>query len=209
ELWSTNRDDEGPLLRGGMLAQAVEWLAKRRDDLSRSERDYVEASIALSRRLELEKEAARQAEIERQRELAEAATKLAHEQRRRTRVAFGFGAIAAVAAVAAVLFALKANSESRRAETEAQRAKEQAQEAETQAEVAREKTILAQRNRALMMAGLSMRETDAGRPERGLLLALAVDPQRVSRKNLDLIKREDVPSLTAALERAIYAGVDV
>jgi WD40 repeat protein len=46
ELWSTNPTDEGPLLRGGMLAQAKEWFAKRRDDLSQNERGYIEASIA-------------------------------------------------------------------------------------------------------------------------------------------------------------------
>src|SRR5262249_39949901 len=34
ELWSTAPTDEGPLLRGGMLIQAKEWLASRRDDLS-------------------------------------------------------------------------------------------------------------------------------------------------------------------------------
>src|SRR5262249_27168239 len=62
ELWSADRTDEGPLLRGGMLAQAREWLARRRDDLSEKERDYIEASVALRRRMEVEKEAARQAE---------------------------------------------------------------------------------------------------------------------------------------------------
>ena len=47
ELWSADPTDEGPLLRGGMLAQATEWLARRRDDLSQKERDFIEASIAL------------------------------------------------------------------------------------------------------------------------------------------------------------------
>ena len=54
-----------------------------------------------------------------------------------------------------------------------------------------------------------MKETEAGRAERGLLLALAVDPEGVSRSDLGLIKRSDVPALTVALERAIYAGVNL
>ena len=87
ELWSVAPDDEGPLLRGGMLAQAREWIARRRDDLSQKELAYIEASIALSRRAEAEKEAARQAEINRQQQLAEAAGRLADEQRRRARIA--------------------------------------------------------------------------------------------------------------------------
>ena len=48
--WSVAPDDAGPLLRGGMLAQAREWIARRRDDLSQKELAYIEASIALSRR---------------------------------------------------------------------------------------------------------------------------------------------------------------
>src|SRR5262249_7401733 len=86
--------DDGLLLRGGMLAQARDWLARRRDDLSPAELGYIEASLALRRRTEEEQEAARQAEIRRQQELAEAAGKLANEQRRRARIA-GFGGVLA------------------------------------------------------------------------------------------------------------------
>jgi WD40 repeat protein len=55
ELWSTNPADEGPLLRGGMLAQAMDWLARRRDGLNKIEDRFIEASIALCRREEKEK----------------------------------------------------------------------------------------------------------------------------------------------------------
>src|SRR5262249_17596515 len=48
ELWSADPADEGPLLRGGMLNQATEWLASRRDDLSPKERAYIEASTGLA-----------------------------------------------------------------------------------------------------------------------------------------------------------------
>jgi hypothetical protein len=45
ELWSADPADEGPLLRGGMLAQASDWLARRGDDLSPAERSYIETSL--------------------------------------------------------------------------------------------------------------------------------------------------------------------
>ncbi len=80
ELWLADETDDGPLLRGGMLAQARDWFARREDDLGPEERRYVEASLALRQREEAEKEAARQAEIARQRELA-------REQGRRAKIA--------------------------------------------------------------------------------------------------------------------------
>jgi hypothetical protein len=40
-----------------MLAQARDWLARRRDDLSPAEEGYIEASIALRRRAEEERAA--------------------------------------------------------------------------------------------------------------------------------------------------------
>lgn len=98
-LWLTDPTDDGPLLRGGMLAQARDWLARRADDLSSIERNYIEASIALQQRVEQEQEAARQAEIDRQRELADAAIKLASEQRRRAKIAVIGGIVAIVLAV--------------------------------------------------------------------------------------------------------------
>jgi formylglycine-generating enzyme required for sulfatase activity len=79
ELWSANPTDEGPLLRGGMLAQATDWLARRRDDLSPKERAYIEASVALSRRVEEEKEAAlarEQARLGKEREQLKATVRL-------------------------------------------------------------------------------------------------------------------------------------
>lgn len=66
DLWLADPTDEGLLLRGGMLAQATDWLARRGDDLGPAERAYIEASIALRRRAEEEKEAARQAELTRE-----------------------------------------------------------------------------------------------------------------------------------------------
>ena len=87
ELWLADPADDGPLLRGGMLAQASDWFTRRFDDLSPEEGVYIEASIALRQREEAEREAARQAEIGRERELAETASKLAREQGRRVKIA--------------------------------------------------------------------------------------------------------------------------
>ena len=84
-LWSADPTDEGPLLRGGMLAQAEEWFASRGDDFNPAERDYVEASLVLRQRERDEREAARQAEIKRQQELAEAAEQLRQEAEARAR----------------------------------------------------------------------------------------------------------------------------
>ncbi len=47
-LWLANPTDDGPLLRGSMLAQATDWLSKRRDDLSLEEQGFLAASIAVS-----------------------------------------------------------------------------------------------------------------------------------------------------------------
>jgi hypothetical protein len=102
ELWSADPSDDGPLLRGGMLAQGRDWLAQRRDDLNFMELGYIEASLALQRRAEEEREAARQAEIRRQHDLAEAAVKVAAEQRRRARIA-GVGGIISLALMLGVL----------------------------------------------------------------------------------------------------------
>jgi WD40 repeat protein len=103
ELWSADPSDDGPLLRGGMLAQARDWLAQRRDDFSAAELGYIEASIALQQLVNEEREAARQAEIRRQQELAEAAVKLATEQRRRARIAVVGGIVAFALAVVAIV----------------------------------------------------------------------------------------------------------
>jgi tetratricopeptide (TPR) repeat protein len=115
ELWSANPADDGTLLRGGMLAQATDWLARRRDDLSPTELGYIEASIALRRQAEEEREAARQAEINRQKD--------AHDQARRRQrqaaVAAVFFFALAIAATASGVLAYQAKQEAVRAEEQA------------------------------------------------------------------------------------------
>jgi WD40 repeat protein len=118
ELWLAHTDDEGPLLRGGVLAQAAEWFARRGDDLSIDERHYVEMSLALRKREEHEKAQAVETELRRQQELANA-------QRGRARVARIFSLIAGFVAICAVVLAILFMFERReatRAEDEANKA---------------------------------------------------------------------------------------
>jgi ABC-type oligopeptide transport system ATPase subunit len=81
DRWTVDHRDEGPLLRGGMLAQAEEWLANRRTDFNLREQSFIEASVALRDQEREEKEAAQEAELQRQKQLADAANQLAREQR--------------------------------------------------------------------------------------------------------------------------------
>jgi formylglycine-generating enzyme required for sulfatase activity len=63
EEWRKNPADEGTLLRGNALAGAEVWLARRCEDLSGEERDYIQAGAALreaNRRREDEEKAARE-----------------------------------------------------------------------------------------------------------------------------------------------------
>ena len=61
--WKQSRQDEGALLRGGPLAQAESWLATRPAELSRAETTFVQASLALRQRREVERETQRRREL--------------------------------------------------------------------------------------------------------------------------------------------------
>jgi hypothetical protein len=85
--WRSSPGDNDTLLRGGALAVAEDWLARRRDDLSEEERAFVEAGTALRTADRHKEEELRQAELKRQQQLAEAAQLLAEEQRLRAETA--------------------------------------------------------------------------------------------------------------------------
>jgi hypothetical protein len=47
DQWLADPTDDGPLLRGGMLAQAEDWSKRRDDDFSPDERRYIKTGLAL------------------------------------------------------------------------------------------------------------------------------------------------------------------
>jgi len=111
---------------------------RRRAWLSDVEHRFVEASVALQEREENERETARQAEIKRQQELAEAAVKLADEQLQRARIAALGGAVDLVLAIIAIIAGYKFYTAQQRADDNARAARAellamQARRAEAQA----------------------------------------------------------------------------
>jgi WD40 repeat protein len=112
--WRGNSTDGDTLLRGTPLALAEDWLARRQEDLSDDERAYILAGIARRQAERRKEDEHREAELRRQQQLAEAAERLAEEQRLRAetaeaaqqavartgrlqrRIAFGLTAFAAV-----------------------------------------------------------------------------------------------------------------
>ncbi len=61
--WEEAQQDEGALLRGATLAEAEEKLNQRREDLSKGEEDFIEASIALRDREQKQRERRRRRTI--------------------------------------------------------------------------------------------------------------------------------------------------
>ena len=51
-LWSSNKRDDSPLLRGSVLADANRWVDGRRDELSESEQEFIKASQIADERLQ-------------------------------------------------------------------------------------------------------------------------------------------------------------
>jgi hypothetical protein len=196
ELWSAHPDDEGPLLRGSMLVQATEWLATRRDDLSQKERDFIEASVALRQRTEAEREAARQAEIKRQQELAEAAMKLANEQRRRAKIAFWLGGVAGAAAIVAIALAVFAASE-----------RTKAVQATAIAENERNKAVQAtttaenERNKAEQATTIAIKSRDSERQTKNFIARVADTLQALSG-----VVPEETEALMRQTTEAIVSG---
>jgi energy-coupling factor transporter ATP-binding protein EcfA2 len=52
--WKATGNDEGALLRGVPLAEAEDWLKQRSDELSRVEREFIELSLQLRKRIQRE-----------------------------------------------------------------------------------------------------------------------------------------------------------
>ena len=72
QAWSTHRQDEGFLYRGGRLAQIEEQLDQLLVEMSALSSDFVQASISRRKQLKEAEEAQRQRELKQAQELAEA-----------------------------------------------------------------------------------------------------------------------------------------
>ena len=185
ELWSVEPSDDGPLLRSGMLAQARDWLAQRHDDLSPAERGYIDASIALQRKEEEEREAARQHVIRREQELV-AAVKLAAVQRQRARIAVIGGIVSFVFALLAIFAGYHAYT-----------AQNQTQAALKQVQVERDRV------RTQQLAIQARRSIEAASPEdveRAGALAL---------ESINLARKSNWPAEADALEVARSLLIDL
>jgi len=103
--WEDSNRDEGALLRGAPLAEATAWKSRRGEDMSPAETAFIEASESSAERVEREKEAARQRELEHAQALASEQEKRAEQQARyakmRGRLAMALTAVLVLALVAA------------------------------------------------------------------------------------------------------------
>jgi len=124
--WEDSQRDEGILLRGVLLAEAKEWLADKRRDLSSNEVKFIETSIDLEKRKAADQELQRQRELEQARELAdeqqrraEAEFRRAEVQTRSSRRLRVFAIVLAVVFVMAVIAAIFAIGESQEAAEQA------------------------------------------------------------------------------------------
>src|SRR5690606_19712065 len=69
--WQASGRDEGALLRGNPLQQALEWASSETLVLSTQELDFIKASRSATERAEKEKEAQRQRELDQAKALSE------------------------------------------------------------------------------------------------------------------------------------------
>ncbi|HEX6384711.1 MAG TPA: hypothetical protein VF177_08585, partial [Anaerolineae bacterium] len=108
QAWEALNRDPGELYRGARLATASEWAAGHAEELNLLEREFLEASQELARRLEEEREAQRQRELVQAQELAAAERHRAEVQakaRRRLTILAGVLMVLLLLATAATLFA--------------------------------------------------------------------------------------------------------
>lgn len=184
EEWERTEHEKGTLLRGAPLTEAERWLIDRADDISRTERDFIESSVALREQERAAVEAIeRERETSRQRELAHAQN-LAKEQRKRARLFRRLAAVLVVVVLLAIVATIVALHQVRVAE----KAKEEAVRQERIATVRR----LAAESKVLAA------ESRSGTSDR-VAMALALEAFRRSKEHgLDMPEGEQV--LRDALE---------
>ena len=113
--WERLNREPDSLYRGARLDQANEWAAAHLGEINALERAFLDASQALARQEEAEREAIRQHQLEAAQKLAESESRRAEEQarsagqlRRRARYFTGAFIVALVMALAAAFFGAQA-----------------------------------------------------------------------------------------------------
>jgi WD40 repeat protein/transcriptional regulator with XRE-family HTH domain len=113
--WARRGRDPSELYRGARLAQACEWAASHEERLNAAESIFLSTSIEQEEHKALEQEAQRQRELIAAQELAETQIRAAKNLRRRAIYLVGVLSLAVIAALAATLFANRANANFTRA----------------------------------------------------------------------------------------------
>ena len=150
--WNHLSRDPGELYRGARLAQATEWADTHTDALNPQEHVFLEASKAEAARVEQEREAQRQRELEAAQRVAETEHRRAAERGRMLR---WIGAVAALLLVATVVAGLLGNQARRTAQENARLADDNANIAATAVAVSE----LEARQRAAAEAARAAEET--------------------------------------------------
>src|SRR5690349_16499089 len=109
--WLLMNREPDLLYRGARLAQAHEWVASHEDELNTLEHDFLNVSIEHSEREVAEREAQRQRELDLQRQRTEEQTQAAKLLRRRAIFLSGALIVAALLAIAAMMFSQRANQQ--------------------------------------------------------------------------------------------------
>jgi len=174
--WEQAGHDEGYLLRGGRLGEALALGERPRFALNDPERRFVDAGAALGQREAAEREQARQRELDQARALASEQQQRADEARasaiklrRRALIAAGIAVAAVAAAIAALVFWSIAGEQRALADANAHEAAQRAIVADAGAALAR-----GENDKALALA-LTAVERGNPQPQAYFVLAEAAD----------------------------------
>ena len=152
--WQTSNYDDGALLRGAPLSEAENWLSQRRNDLNETEREFIQAGLALREKETAEREAQLRRELEVARQLAESEKRRAEDQaqaashlRKRAVWLAGVGMLTILLAVATGAFGSQSARNAKQAIAAQETAEARRLEAEEQRQVALEAENRAQLER--------------------------------------------------------------
>ncbi|MCB8978490.1 MAG: WD40 repeat domain-containing protein [Ardenticatenaceae bacterium] len=113
QQWLDHNREEGFLLQGAHLSMAKEWVTKHRDSFSKTEKMFINISINHLELEEVIKEARRQQELEKERQISE-------ERRKTNRLLSILAGVALLFAAVAIFFGIRSNLASQKAIAEGQ-----------------------------------------------------------------------------------------